>query len=73
MSEKISSAESLFKGKHKEWLKKEGGAGILGATGGLLSAWFLKSLGIINPVFLTVGAALGAVGGYLFYKKTTDK
>jgi hypothetical protein len=75
MSEKFASPESSFGIKHGQFLAKaterartETGAGLMAATGGILSGIFLNTLGILNPLFLGVGAAAGAFGGYNFFK-----
>ncbi len=75
MSENIHGLEkSSFKQKHGNWLGKtriETGSILMGGIGGALGLTALATLGIVAPVLLLAGAAVGALAGYAFTKKTS--
>ncbi len=76
MSEKASSPESIFGGKHTDWLKKasiEVGSLFLGSIGGTLGVKALMLLGFSNPITLLLGWAVSALGARSFAKKQLSK
>ncbi len=75
MSEKISGLEkSAFSQNHGKWLNKakvETGSLLMGGIGGALGLTALATLGIVTAPLLLLGAATGAIAGYMFTKKTS--